>query len=406
MLRLKTTYLISALFLASFSAQVSAQNGDFQATDEGFNTWVTEFKETAKQQGISSKTINRAFKNIKLNKGVLKSDREQPEFTETFYQYYAKSVSKKRIQNGIKYHNKYRKLLDQVTAKYGVPGRYIIALWGLETNYGSYTGKTPIIESLATLAYDPRRSEFFTKELLSALKIVDKGHVPLRQMKGSWAGAMGQVQFMPSNYLKFGVDGDGDGKVNLWNSVPDAFHSAGNFLKQNGWKAGDNWGREVLLPERFNYGIADNKITHPLTTWRKLNVTKIDGSKLPRMNKMKARMVLAEDHRGPAFLVYDNFQVFKRWNNANKYALAAGLLSNRIVGYPALTIQKAPTGSGLSRSKIKSIQVLLNAQGYDSGKPDGVIGSKTRKAIRTYQTKNNMPADGFPSLELLKALKK
>ncbi len=397
--------LVTLLFFCSTLLSTQLKSADFEPSEAGFNSWLNDFKQKAKNRGISETTLEQAFKDITFSRDVVKSDRKQPEFTQTFFQYFDRAVSKYRIKNGQKYYKKHKKLLDEVTQKYGIPGRYLVAFWGMETNYGSYTGNLPIIQSLATLAYDPRRSKFFTNELLSALTILDKGHVNLEQMKGSWAGAMGQCQFMPSNYLRYAVDGDGDGKINLWDSLPDVFHSAGNFLNQLGWQTTENWGREVILPKNFNYSLADNKTARPLKYWDDLGITLAGAKKLPHAN-MNARLLLVANYKGPAFLVYENFRVIKRWNNSDKYAIAVGHLADQIIHRPALSKSAPKNDKSLSRTQIKELQTYLNLLGYTTGKPDGIAGSQTRKALRAFQAKRDLPADGFPNLEILNILKK
>ena len=403
-----TKHFFKLLFVAlimSFSLNGHAQSEPFKASETDFKNWLNDFKKQARNEGISQSTLDQAFKNVKLNKKVLESDKKQPEFTSTFFDYFNRAVSDTRVANGQKNYEANKTLLDEVTKKYGIPGRFLVAFWGLETNYGSYTGNLPIIESLSTLAYDPRRSKFFTTQLMSALIILDKGHVSLKQMKGSWAGAMGQCQFMPSNYLQYAVDGDGDGKINLWDSLPDVFHSAGNFLNQLGWQAQENWGREVTLPKGFDYALADNKTARTLSDWKKLGITLADGREIPNED-MQAKLLLASDYLGPAFLVYDNFKVIKRWNNADKYAISIGHLADRIVKLPPLSKQKPKNDKGMSYAQIKDIQTILNDMGYNVGKPDGIAGSKTRGALRAFQTKHNLPADGFASVRMLKELQK
>ena len=390
------TYICIALSLCLGLNTAQASKGSFKPTEQGFNKWLVDFKKQARKQGISQATLNRAFKDVTLNRSVLQSDATQPEFTKTFFDYFNKAVSQYRVKNGQKFYKKHRRLLDQVTKKYGVPGRFIVAFWGMETNYGSYTGNIPIIESLATLAYDPRRSTFFTQQLLSALTILDRGHISLSQMKGSWAGAMGQSQFMPSNYLEYAVDGDGDGKINLWDSLPDVFYSSANFLSHLGWQKEENWGREVRLPKNFNFALADNRTQRDLNAWRKLGITLADSRPLPSSD-LKARLLLMTDYKGPAFLVYENFKVIKRWNNSNKYAVAVGHLADRIVNRPALTKKQPANDKSLSRTQMIELQSKLNELNFATGKPDGIAGTKTRKAIRAYQVKHQLPADGFPS---------
>jgi len=405
MLNKKPLFLFLTLFFCLSLNTVQASDKPFEASEQGFKNWLQNFKQEARNQGISDRTLQLAFKDVELNSKVLESDKKQPEFTKTFFDYFNRAVSKYRIKNGQKFYKEHKALLDQVTKKYGVPGRFLVAFWGMETNYGSYTGNIPIIESLATLAYDPRRSKFFTRELMSALTILDKGHVSLEQMKGSWAGAMGQCQFMPSNYLKYAVDGDGDGTINLWDSLPDVFHSAGNFLNQLGWQKEENWGREVHLPKQFDYALADNKTLRSLAEWKKLGIKLADGRTLPNVD-MQARLLLMTDYKGPAFLVYENFKVMKRWNNANKYAVAVGHLADRIVNRPALTKKQPKNDKALSRTQIKELQTLLNSLDHPTGKPDGIAGSNTRKALRAFQIKLNLPADGYPSVKMLELLQK
>lgn len=405
---MRKTKLFSVIALALLTLNIQtvlASTDNFKPSEEDFQKWLRDFKQQAQQQGISARTLDIAFADVELNSKVLESDKKQPEFTQTFFQYFNRAVSDYRIRNGEKMYRKHRALLDQVTKKYGVPGRFLVAFWGLETNYGSYTGNIPIIESLATLAYDPRRSKFFTTQLMSALTILDRGDVSLKQMKGSWAGAMGQCQFMPSNYLRYAVDGDGDGKINLWDSLPDVFFSAGNFLNQLGWQAEENWGREVKLPKGFDYALADNKTQRSLAEWKKLGIKLADGRPIPNVD-MDARLLLMTDYKGPAFLVYENFKVIKRWNNANKYAVAVGHLADRIVGRPELSKKQPKHDEALTRSQIKKLQNYLNLLGYETGKPDGIAGGKTRQALRDFQIEQQLPADGFASPKMLALVKK
>ncbi len=374
-------------------------------TEQAFQHWLVDFKTQAIQAGISKKTLSQAFEDVHLNHRVLELDRRQPEFTSTFFEYFNRAVSDQRIESGIKNLNKHRQLLTKVTQKYGVPQRILVAFWGLETNYGSYTGNIPIIESLATLSYDTRRRDFFSKQLINALQIIDLDHVSPKQMKGSWAGAMGQCQFMPSNYLKYAVDGDDDGKINLWDSLPDALYSAGNFLEKLGWQKEQSWGREVHLPEGFNYALADGKTQRSLKEWQVLGIKQANGRSLPTQIEMPATLLLASDFRGPAFLVYDNFKVIKRWNNSDKYAIAIGRLADRIVGKPLLTKSQPEDDKGLSTAEMQQIQTLLNALGYPVGETDGIAGSRTKKALRDFQMQKQLAADGYPSIRMLNLLR-
>ena len=373
-------------------------------SESDFQTWLVEFKKSAYEQGISNTTLKKAFKDVHLNQRVLELDRRQPEFTRTFWQYFNRAVTDWRIQTGQELYEKYRPQLREVTRKYGIPGRFLIAFWGMETNFGGYTGNTPIIESLATLSYDPRRSEFFQKELMAALKIIQEGNIKPEQMKGSWAGAMGQCQFMPSNYLKYAVDADDSGKRDLWNSLDDVFHSMGNFLNTLGWQKQENWGREVTLPEGFDLALADGKTERPLQEWKDMGLTLADGRELP-VEDMKAKLLLPYDYRGPVFLVFHNFDVIKRWNRSDSYALAVGHLADRIVGRAPLSKEAPEDDKSLDRQQMIEMQERLSMAGIDVGKTDGIAGNKTRAAIRQYQTQKGLPADGYPSFRMLQILR-
>ncbi|QKI88572.1 lytic murein transglycosylase [Thiomicrorhabdus xiamenensis] len=399
--RLALTVLSGALFLNTASAEeIAFSNQDQQQ----FQEWINTFKQQALSQGISRQTLDMAFTDLTLSDKVLQSDRRQPEFTRTFFEYLQRAVSAARIENGKFNYQQQAELLTQVEAKYGVPGAYLVSFWGMETNYGAYTGYDPIIQSLATLAFDPRRSRFFSKELIAALKILDQGHVTLDDMKGSWAGAMGQVQFMPSNYLKYAVDGDGDGKINLWKSIPDALYSAGNFLNQLGWQAQQEWGEEVKLPEGFDYSLADGKTRRPIQDWQAMGVRTIKGTDLSTKID-SAILVLPGDYRGPAFLAYDNYKVIKRWNNSTNYAIGVGYLADQIRNKPKLSKSRPKDDKGLSYEEITEIQNLLNQLGFNVGKADGIAGSNTRSALRDFQKSIEVPADGYPSLRMLKYLR-
>jgi membrane-bound lytic murein transglycosylase B len=293
-------------------------------------------------------------------------------------------------------------LLERVTRKTGVPAPYLVAFWGLETNFGSYFGKMSMPSSLATLACDERRSQFFTEQLIAALRIIDEGAIPAEQMEGSWAGAMGHVQFMPTVFLRHAVDGDGDGKRDLWNSLPDAMMSAGHFLQDLGWDGDYRWGREVLLPQGFDYSMADGRRL-PLEKWRTLGVTDAFVNKLAN-EPIEAALVVPAGHRGPAFLAYKNFNVIMGWNRSEFYAIAVGHLADRIAGAGKLQNPPPEDMPALSRNNILTLQKALNEQGFDTGKPDGILGPNTRSAIRGYQSENGLVADGYPGDTVLNAL--
>ena len=290
-----------------------------------------------------------------------------------------------------------------MTRKYGVPGRYLVAFWGLETNFGSYLGKMPTLDSLATLACDERRSEFFTSELMQALALLERESLTPAEMRGSWAGAMGHTQFMPSAYRLHAIDGDGDGHVNLWRSERDALASGANFLVNLGWQKGQRWGREVLLPDDFPYVKTGLNNSQPLAYWRGLGVSFANGNPIPDID-MQASVLVPAGHSGPAFLVYPNFDVILRWNRSEYYALAVGVLADRLIGAGPLVRSPSSDEAALSRNAVENMQRQLKDLGFDAGEIDGVLGSMTQSALREFQASTGMIADGYPDRETLCAL--
>ncbi len=345
------------------------------------------------EAGISPETTERVLGQVQLSERVLELDRRQPEFTQTFADYFNRRVTSARVEKGREMLVTHRDLLEAIRDQTGVPPQYLVSFWGLETNFGSYLGKMAIPSSLATLACDRRRSRYFTGELISALRIIDGGDVAFEDMNGSWAGAMGHVQFMPSAYLKYAVDYDGDGRRDLFASTEDALASAGNFLQALGWEAGLRWGREVQLPEGFDYGLSRGAIKKPLGDWRKLGVTDAFGHPLATV-PVDAALRLPAGHRGPAFLTYDNFDVIMGWNRSVYYALAVGHLADRIAG--AGRLQTAPPEDDLrfSNDDLMALQTQLKDLGYDPGEPDGRLGPATRGAVSLFQSDNGLIPDG------------
>jgi len=369
---------------------------------DDFDSCVVKLKETAQAQGLSRDTIENTLAKVKYVSRVIELDKKQPEFSQTFDNYFSKRVTDWRVKEGRKLLKENRALLDELSQKYGVPPQYLMAFWGLETNFGSYKGKMPVLDSLATLACDPRRSKYFTGELMKALKLKEEYQFESSQMVGSWAGAMGHTQFMPSAYAKYAVDGDGDGKADLWNSTTDALTSAANFLNQLGWQRNERWGREVKLPTDFSYEYLGKDKAQPLTEWVKLGVTKSDDAPLSTPD-MSAALYLPAGHTGPAFLGYKNFDVIMRWNRSVFYAIAVGHLADRINGGVSLVVAP-PKQDNLSRARVKSLQAKLNEKGFDVGKPDGVMGRNSKTGLRAFQLSVGLVADGFPSEATFKAL--
>jgi membrane-bound lytic murein transglycosylase B len=365
---------------------------------------VVSLKEAARAEEISPAVVDQVLDQVELSERVLELDRRQPEFTQTFADYFNRRVTKERVERGREMLTEHRDLLEVIRGQTGVPPQYLVAFWGLETNFGSYLGKMDIPDSLTTLACDERRSRYFTGELMSALRIIDAGDIRLEDMNGSWAGAMGHVQFMPSAYLRYAVDQDGDGRRDLFNSTADALASAGNFLSALGWQAGLRWGREVRLPDAFDYQSALAQPSRPLAEWRKLGVRDALDRPLPAA-PVDAVLRLPAGHRGPAFLTYHNFDVIMGWNRSVFYALSVGHLADRIAG--AGRLQRPPPEDDLrfSGDELTTIQTRLAALGYPPGKPDGRLGPATRAAVSRFQTEQGMIPDGHLSPEVVAGIR-
>jgi membrane-bound lytic murein transglycosylase B len=299
------------------------------AATQTFAAFLDGVRAEARRQGVSQATLNRALANLSPNQRVLELDRRQPEFTQTWAQYRDARLSQQRIDAGRRAFADNRATLEAVQARFRVPARVVVAIWGLETNYGGFTGNFSVIESLATLAWDGRRSAYFRAELIAALKILDAGHVAPERMRGSWAGAMGHPQFMPTNFDRLAVDMDGDGRRNIWDSKPDALGSIANYLARSGWREDELWGREVVLPAGFNPDDARRDNTRPLRDWVRAGVRRPDGTDLPALD-LQTAILLPDGAGGQAFAVYPNFNVIRRYNPSNFYALAVGMLSDRV----------------------------------------------------------------------------
>lgn len=368
-----------------------------------FDACLDGLRDQAIREGVEPAVVERVFSRVEFLDRVIELDRRQPEFTTPFGDYLARSVTSQRVDRGRELQQTHRTLLERVQRETGVPPAYLLAFWGLETNYGGYFGRTFVPSGLATLACDPRRSEFFSGELIAALHIVQEGAIPLERMQGSWAGAMGHVQFMPSVFLRHAVDADGDGRRDLWNSVPDALLSAGKFLKDLGWDPEYRWGREVLLPPGFDFAEASRSMRRPLGEWRRLGITDVNSRPVADLD-LPATLLLPAGHRGPTFLVYPNFGVILGWNRSEYYALAVGHLADRIAGAGPLHTPAPADASRLSRDQVMQLQATLNDRGFDSGAVDGILGPATRNAIQAYQLSQGLIPDGFPGRDLLARL--
>ena len=392
-----STLLLSlavGLSLNLAAPETSAQNSEFA-------TCVAGLKSRALEQGLDRAAVEDIFSVIEPLPDVIKSDRSQPEFVQTFEEYYARRVTEDRVDTGRALLVEHRALLNRVSAATGVPAQYLVAFWGLETNFGSYLGKLSIPSALATLACDPRRGKFFADQLFAATRIVASGDLTASSMQGSWAGAMGHMQFMPTTYIAHARDGDNDGRRDLLGSIDDAMASAAYYLADMGWQPGYKWGREVYLPDGFDYAQAGTQNWQPLSTWHELGVTDTAGRPVANLD-LQSALVLPSGHLGPAFLVYPNFRIIMKWNRSEAYAIAVGRLADRIAGAGRLhRAHPPPAEVKFSSAQIKRMQTQLNALGYDSGKPDGVIGSGTRRAVRAFQKDHGLIADGYPSTKVL-----
>ena len=367
-----------------------------------FARWVAEFSTIARAAGIDEATLKIAFDNVRLVPRVIESDQAQPEFTRAVWDYLDSALSTQRIARGQDKLLQLRPEVDTIAARYGVPTEVLVAIWGMESNYGSNVGDIPTIDALATLGFEGRREEWARGQLLAALKILQHRDIDRAQMIGSWAGAMGQTQFLPSNFLAYAVDADGDGRRDIWGSVADVMASTANFLARSGWQAGQPWGLEVRLPPGFDYARAEADVQQPATKWAAEGVQSMDGAPLPAW--VDSSILLPASARGPAFLVGPNFRTILRYNNSTSYALAVGLLAQKLAGGPAVQTPWPRDLPPLSRSQLLALQTALNVRGFDSGTPDGTVGPATRRGVRQYQRSLNLPADGYPTLDLLQRL--
>jgi membrane-bound lytic murein transglycosylase B len=330
-------------------------------------------------------------------------DRRQPELTQTFWRYTEARVTESRVAQGRHYLAAYAPLLAQIEARWGVPPHVLVALWGLESDYGRSQGDFEVISSVATLAFDSRRSGFFRQQLFAALELIDRGDLS-PDVRGSWAGAIGQPQFIPTTMRGYAVDFDGDGRRDLNLSLPDVFASAANYLHAGGWDSRAGWGGEVRLPENFDCAETGLEVERPLRDWQAMGVRQADGSDLPWPDLLGS-VLLPAGVNGPAFLVNRNFRVILRWNNSVLYALAVGLLSDRIAGAGPLVTQRWREEVPLSRWDVVELQSRLATLGFEAGEADGVVGEKTRRAIRLFQRSVAIPADGYADPGLLQQLR-
>lgn len=440
-----------AVFTLLLTSSVSAAEKDFPA-------WLEDLRIEAMVAGISDQTANEAVDHIEFLPAVIALDRSQPEFVSPFLDYYQKRVDKQKVQKGRQMLIEHEAMFNQIEAQYGVSKFTLVSLWGMETQYGRSLGKLDILSSLATLAYDGRRTEFFRGQLLDAMRMIDIGHVAPSALRGSWAGAFGNMQFMPTTFMLYAVDGDGDNMIDLVDSLPDAFASAANYLSQVGWRANEPAMLEVQLPDDFDWKNAQLSVRKPVEEWSRLGVRAVrmhvetpiyDASNISAKNtlenKAKSRSVnittvgyktekpaqpvqktisvsllsldtlgqkvkgpvailLPQGYRGPAFMVFDNFDVIMDWNRSVNYALSVAQLADQLRYDSKIAGGQFAESGALSFQEVLNLQSILNARGFNAGKPDGLPGSMTQEALRQYQLANQLPADGYASRSIYERL--
>jgi lytic murein transglycosylase len=386
-----------AFFLLPLSAFAASECGH-----GSFSAWLDGVRQEAEAAGVSRQAIS-ALDDVRYDQSVVDRDRAQGVFSQTFLEFSGRMVNANRMQVGQSRLKKHRALFEEIEQTYGVPGPVITAFWGLETDYGANTGKSPTLNAIASLAYDCRRPDKFRPQLIYALRVIERGDLAPHEMIGAWAGEIGQVQFQPQDYFESGVDFDHDGRIDMRSSVPDVLASSANLLAKGGWQAGEPWLEEVRVPRDLDWKEADLKITHPRSQWAEWGIRMADGSNLPSDGK-EASLLLPMGRNGPAFLAYHNFTVYLDWNQSLVYATTAAYFATRRAGAP-------PVGKGngnvapFGAKQVAELQALLVDQGYEVGKVDGILGTATRDAVRDMQIKLGLPADSYPTPELLERLR-
>lgn len=373
-------------------------------SNQRFQYWIRAFKRRAINQGIDARVLDQAFEGVGYDPDVIRRDRNQSEFTKTIWEYLDSAASDTRIANGQDALNAHRRTLDAIENKYGVDKEVVVAVWGLESAYGAYRGSTDIVQALSTLAFDGRRGQFFEEQLIAALKILQNGDTSPRNMTGSWAGAMGHTQFIPTSYLAYAVDFTGDGRRDIWSDDPsDALASTAAYLARFGWVKGQPWGVEIILPANFDFTLASRRIEKRPGEWAALGIVGLDGAAVP--NHGDASILLPAGGNGAAFMIFKNFSVIERYNTADAYVIGVGHLSDRIKGGPPIQSDWPRGDRALTFAERKEMQKRLTAKGFDTDGIDGRIGPKTISAVRAYQMASGMTPDGYASMNLLKRLR-
>src|SRR5271168_344826 len=389
----KSIIVLSAGLFAAGAAQAAPCR-----TGGPYGAWLAELEREAVAQGVSQRAIAAASPYLTYDQRIVNIDHGQRVFTQTFLEFSDRMAAAYRIQTGAAKIKAYAPILARIDQQYGVPAPVIVAFWALESDFGANMGNYHSLSSIASLAYDCRRADRFRGQLLDALRLIERGDLRPEEMIGSWAGELGQTQMMPSEYYRYAVDYDGDGKRNLIRSVPDVLGSTANYLVGLGWKKGEPWLTEVHVPANLPWDQADLSIALPRSKWAGWGVTLADGRPLPADN-LPASLLLPMGRLGPAFLAYQNFQIYLQWNNSLVYSTTAGYLATRIAGAPAMRHGTPPPA--LPFNDVKDMQTMLARAGFDVGKIDGFLGLKTRQAVKAMQVKYGLPADSYPTAELL-----
>lgn len=374
------------------------------AKQAAFRQWVAGFRPRALRAGVSPATFDRAFASARYLPEVIERDRNQAEFTRTIWDYLDSAVSDTRISNGRQALADHARTLDRIEARFGVPREIVVAIWGMESAYGARRGDIPLVSALATLAEDGRRGRFFEEQLIAALKILQAGDIAPEAMTGSWAGAMGHTQFIPTSYLAYAADYHGDGRRDIWSDDPaDALASTANYLAKSGWNPGQRWGVEVTLPQGFNHALTGKGNRRPVSDWARLGVRAADGGRLP--DDGPAAILTPAGARGPALMIFDNFRVISRYNSADSYVIGVGHLADRLRGGGPFRAPWPRGDSALNGDQRRELQIRLTNAGFDTRGVDGRIGPNTIEAIRAWQRANGRTPDGYASMDLLRSLR-
>ena len=399
-------WLLAGVTIAALFTGASAQaqsSGAACHNGMSFERWLEDFKRQAATQGISQRTLAAAAPLMKFDQSIVNKDRGGAVFSQTFLEFSDRMIAKYRVASGTQKLQKQKDMFDRIERQFGVPGPVLVAFWGLETDFGAGIGSLPTLTSVTTLAYDCRRTDLFQTQLLAALKIIERGDLTPEQMIGPHAGELGQMQFLPTHYVDYGVDFDGDGRRDLLHSSADALASAANYLSKVGWVRGQPWLEEVRVPAQMPWDQADLSILLPRSQWAKWGVTRPDGSALPN-DDSKASLLLPMGRHGPAFLAYPNFRMFTEWNQSLVYSTTAAYFATRLAGAPPIHRGNG-TVEPFAMAQIKELQALLARRGYDVGKVDGFLGLKSRQAVKAEQIKLGLPADSYPTPELVERLR-